>query len=131
MIVLDTHVLIWWVGDRDRIPSKTAALMDRELKNQGVAVSSISAWEIGMLVAKGRLKLAQEVHKWIGSVATIPGLRFIPVDNRVAINSVNLPGEVHGDPADRIIVALARDLGCSLVTADEKLHRYSAIETIW
>ena len=96
-----------------------------------VAVSSISAWEIAMLVAKGRLALSTSVDDWLDLAASIDGLRFIPVDNSVSVESTRLPGEFHADPADRLIVALARRLNAPLVTADEKIRSYTFVRTYW
>lgn len=73
-------------------------------------VSSISVWEIGMLFRKGRIEFAVSTAAWVQDVEKTPGLRFLPVENRIALLSQNLPGELHSDPVDRIIVALAHDL---------------------
>jgi PIN domain nuclease of toxin-antitoxin system len=58
-------------------------------------------------------------------------LRFVPVDNRIAIRAVDLPGKFHGDPADRIIVASAQETGSVLVTKDKEILAYSGVETVW
>ena len=72
-----------------------------------------------------------DVEQWLDIVADIEAVRFVPVNNRVAVKSVSLPGEFHKDPADRLIVATARDAGASLVSADEKTRRYAHVATIW
>lgn len=84
-----------------------------------------------MLVAKGRLALTIGVDDWMDLAASIEGLRFIPVDNAVSIESTRLPGEFHADAADRLIVALARQLNAPLLTADEKIRRYRFVRTLW
>jgi len=84
-----------------------------------------------MLVGKGKLDLDRDVLAWIEVVASVEGLRFAPVDNMIAIRSQALPGEFHPDPADRIIVALAREMAVPLVTADEKIRAYPHVATIW
>ena len=101
------------------------------LERAEAVVSSISAWEIAMLFRKGKIRFAVDVAVWIDEVEKTPGLSFLPVDNRAALSSQNLPGDFHSDPADRIIVALARDLAVPLVTADEKIRAYSHVTTIW
>jgi len=132
MIVVDTHVLVWWVhGDMTKFAAPVSRRFDEELRNGSVCVSAILAWEIAMLVRKGRLELAVDVSRWLATVAEISGLSFMPVDNAVAVKSVELPGDFHDDPADRIIVALARELSAPLVTADERIRRYPYVETIW
>lgn len=132
MIALDTHALVWWVADPTRLGAKARKAIEAAVKSgDELAVSSISAWEIAMLVAAGRLELTMDVEAWIARVESFPGLTFIPVDNRVALRAVQLDGFPHRDPADRIIVATALGLGAALVTADERIHAYRAIRTIW
>lgn len=132
MILLDTHALLWWVnGDGDRLTRAASAAISNGLKGGGIGVSSISAWEIAMLVAGGRLALTMDVTAWLAKVEAIEGLDFIPVDNEIAVGSVALPGEFHKDPADRLIVATARKLGVGLVSADERIRAYSHVRTVW
>lgn len=132
MIVLDTHILVWWVGaDQARLSSAASRAIERERAGGRIMVSSISAWEIAMLVQANRLDLSMDVLAWLGAAARIEGLEFVPVDNLTAVESRSLPGEFHADPADRIIVALARGLGALLVTADAKIRDYPHVTTIW
>jgi PIN domain nuclease of toxin-antitoxin system len=97
----------------------------------GIYVSSISCWEIGLLAKKGRLRLALSPADWVARSAALPFLRFVPVDNQIALRSIELPGPLHDDPADRLIVATALGLGVPLVTKDRRLHDYPHLETIW
>ena len=132
MIALDTHALVWWVSDPQRLAPKARKAIEAAVKaGDDLAVSSISAWEISMLVAAGRLELTMDVDSWITRVESFPGLTFVPVDNRVALLAANLDGFPHRDPADRIIVATALGLGASLVTADERIRAYRPVRTIW
>ena len=132
MIVLDTHVLIWWVAGSKKIPTVTKQLLDAEASSAGeVHVSTISAWEIAMLVRAGRLELTLDVSDWIAKCEAAPFIRFVPVDNRIALRSLELPSFPHWDPADRIIVATALTLGASLVTSDTRLGSYEYVNTIW
>ena len=132
MIMLDTHVLLWWVSGSDLL-SVSAAKAIRKTLTQGseVIVSAISTWEVSMLIDKGRLVLSMDVESWFDEVAQIDGVRFVPVDNEIGIKSTLLPGNFHKDPADRIIVATARKLAVPLVTADEKIRNYEHVKTIW
>jgi len=100
-------------------------------KRSEVIVSAISAWEVSMLIEKERLILSMDVENWFDEVSQIDGIRFIPVDNEIGIKSTVLPGTFHKDPADRMIVATARKLAISLVTADEKIRNYEHVKTIW
>ena len=132
MIVLDTHVLLWWVNGSDAM-SVAAEKAIKKTLTQGseVIVSAISAWEVSMLIDKGRLILSMDVENWFDEVAQIDGVRFMPVDNEISIKSTVLPGNFHKDPADRMIVATARRLAVPLVTADEKIRNYKHVRTIW
>lgn len=132
MIVLDTHALIWWVSDSGRIPAKARRLIDAAVADaEMVAVSSISLWEVAMLVSVGRLTLTMATDAWIGQVESLPFLTFLPVDNRVAVRSVMLDGFAHRGLADRIIAATALGAGATLVTADAGLRGYAPLKTVW
>ncbi len=131
MIVLDTHALVWWVGGDESLSKKAKAAIERELDGGQIVVSAISAWEIAMLVEREKLVLSMDVASWLAAVAEIEAVRFIPLDVEVAVKSVDLPGEFHKDPADRMIVATARKLSAPLVTKDEKILNYAHVNTIW
>jgi PIN domain nuclease of toxin-antitoxin system len=131
MIVLDTHVLIWWVSDPEKLSKKARQAIDNEKTNGTIVISSISVWEIYLLVAKERIRLTMETDKWIEKITSLPYIQFIPVDNSIAAKSVLLPREFHNDPADRMIVATAREKGVVLITADERIKNYSYVQTLW
>ena len=132
MIVLDTHALVWWVtGAKTQLSKAASKLIDAELKSGEIIVSSISAWEISILIERGRLALSKDVAEWLALVGQIEGLRFAPVDNDIGVASTRLPGDFHNDPADRIIVATARKFSAALVTADEKIRAYPQVKTVW
>ena len=132
MLVLDTHVLVWWVNaDTSKLSPVALDAIEREMQGGEIIVSSISAWEIGMLAEKGRMTLTMDVSQWLTLVAQIQAVRFYPVDNEIALESVQLPGDFHKDPADRMIVATARKLGATLITADEKILAYQHVKTVW
>ena len=132
MITLDTHALVWWVSAPKRIPAKSRKAIELLVGSGGaVTVSSISIWEIAMLVARGRLTLTLPTDVWLSSVEALPFVQFIPVDNRIAMRAVALEKFPHRDPADRIIAATALGLGATLITADAGLQGYSPVRTIW
>ena len=132
MIALDTHALLWWVSTPERIPAKARRLLDGSVTDKRqVLVSSISLWEIAMLVDRKRLELTIPVNVWIAHAQELPWLTFVPVDNRIAVESVFLDGFPHRDPADRIIVATTLGLNATLVTADTRLRDYKPLRTIW
>lgn len=132
MIVIDTHVLLWWVnGDTVSDPATRALQTERESNRGLILVSAISVWEIATLLHKDRLRLGMELEDWLDTVAEIEAVRFVPVDNPVAMQSMRLPGAFHADPADRMIVALARHQSAPLVTADRRIREYAHVRTIW
>lgn len=133
MIVLDTHTLIWWVNGDNRLSSPARAAIEQEHQDEDgiILVCAISAWEIAMLVGRDRLTLAMNIDDWIETVKEINGLRFVPVDEALGIESTRLPGDFHKDPADRMITALARHFNVPLVSADEKIRAYKHVRTIW
>lgn len=131
MIVLDTHTLVWWVSGDPLLSKRARTAIEREQPDGDIIVSSISAWEIAMLVERGKLVLSMDVGSWLSTVAQIDAVRFLPVDVEVATKSVDLPGDFHKDPADRMIVATARKLAVPLVTKDDKIRAYAHVKTIW
>lgn len=133
MIVLDTHVLVWWVTDDARLSEGAREALKQELAEPGgqILVSVITAWEIALLQQRGRLVLSMDLDEWLLAVESIEQVSVIPMSTRVAVQSTQLPGEFHKDPADRIIVALARELNAPLLSADEKIRNYAHVRSIW
>jgi PIN domain nuclease of toxin-antitoxin system len=131
MIVLDTHAWIWFISNPENLSKRAEKAVKAAVKEKGILISSISAWELALLVRKKRLKLTIEVSDWIAKSESLPFIQFVPVTNSIAVKSVNLPLPLHPDPANRIIIATALSVGAPLVTKDKKLLEYSAIKTIW
>ncbi|MEI6704991.1 MAG: type II toxin-antitoxin system VapC family toxin [Deltaproteobacteria bacterium] len=131
MILLDTHTLLWWINDPSTLSNPAIKSIDAAVMSKSVHVSSISSWEIALLVERGRLRLALDVRDWISRCEALPFLTFVSVSNAIAIESVRLPDFPHADPADRIIAATALSLGAMLVTKDDKLRNYPYVKTIW
>ncbi|MDE0129327.1 MAG: type II toxin-antitoxin system VapC family toxin [Gammaproteobacteria bacterium] len=117
-MLLDTHVLLWHErGDR-RLGAKARRSIEGALQERAAAVSSISFWEIGMRIQKGRLEFLQDLDAWRRELLD-DGLIEIPVDGGIAARA-GLLADMHGDPADRLIVATALQ-GYQLVTADWRI----------
>ena len=131
MIVLDTHVWVLFVSNPELLSKRAKRSLDTAMEEKGILIASISTWEVALLVAKKRLRLTLSVTDWIAKSEALPFITFIPVDNSVAIKSVNLPQPLHDDPADRIIIATAISMGVPLVTKDKKLLKYPHVQTIW
>ena len=126
LLLLDTHVLVWSVEERPRLGAQAKQEINRAAREQRVAVSAITPWEIGLLVSKSRLQLNADVMQWILAALSKPGVTLAPLEPEIAVASTRLPFEMHADPADRILVATARHLGATLVTADQTLLAMAA-----
>ena len=131
MIVLDTHVWVLFVSNPELLSKRAKRSLDTAMEEKGILIASISTWEVALLVAKKRLRLTLSVTDWIAKSEALPFITFIPVDNLVAMKSVNLPQPLHNDPADRIIIATAISMGAPLITKDEKILKYPHVQTIW
>ena len=129
MIILDTHIWVWWSGENSELTEEYENLIRSE-QHGGIGVSAISCWEIALLHAKQRLHLAQPVLEWLETSLSLPGIILLPISPRIAVESNNLPGEFHKDPSDRIIVATARIYDCPLVTYDSKVIEYSHVKLL-
>lgn len=131
MIVLDTHAWIWFVNDPRQLSTPARRAAEEAMSKRSIYISSISAWEVAMLSASGRIQLTLDVRDWIAKSENLPFFNFVPVDNAIFMRSVFLPGPLHADPADRIIIATALMKGMPVVTKDEKIRKYPKIKAIW
>ena len=129
MIVLDTHIWVWWVHGDERL-TRTQTEVIEVNEADVIGVSAISCWEIAKLVERGRLELSCSLEEWFEDALSYPGIHLLELTPEIAIESTQLPGEFHRDPADQMIVATARVYGCPLVTSDGRLLEYSHVETI-
>ncbi len=123
-ILLDTHTWIWLFQGSKEL-SEDVIVKINQAGNQGkVFISAISVWELSMLVAKGRVTLSKSIHQWVEDSLSQPGVNLSLLTPAIAIESSFLPGEFHGDPADRIIVATARINNLILSTRDRQILQY-------
>ncbi len=119
MILMDTHTLVWLDAGHPMLGPHSISLLNAALRDEQLAVCTISFWEIAMLIEKGRLKINKELAVWRRELLH-NGLKEIVLCGAVAIRAAHLP-YFHGDPADRIIVATALEHSSELVTADGKI----------
>ena len=123
--LLDTHIWFWLVRGREgRLAAGTAARLERIALGAPLGVSVISVWEIALLASKGRIGLGMPVHEWVVSALNRPGLMLVELEQEIAIESCNLPGGFHADPADRFLVATARLKNAVIVTRDKRILEY-------
>lgn len=129
MILLDTHVWVWWVhGDTRLAPERQEYL--REQERFGIGVSAISCWEVAKLVEYGRLALPLPTRSWIDQALAYPGVRLLELTPEIAVESTELPPPFHRDPADQLLVATARVHGIPLVTVDRKILDYPHVQVV-
>lgn len=125
-LLLDTHVFVWLLSGNERLGKRSRKAIQAAAEAGMLHLSAISPWEIAVLVSKGRLLLEQDVGEWIQTALALPGICLAQLSPEISVASTRLPGEMHADPADRIIVATARHLGATLVTADGLLLTYGS-----
>lgn len=124
--LFDTCAVIW-TGNGDQIaPEAVDALNETHLQGQKSYVSPFSAWELGVLVARGRLRLTRPVHDWFSDFVNKSGLMLAPLTSRILADSSFLPGDPPGDPADRIVIATARAENLTILTRDRRILGYAA-----
>lgn len=124
--LLDTHVWIWLLaGSPGRLSQSLIDTLEEAAQADRIFVSAISIWELAMLDAKGRIRLPKDCIDWVGEALKAPGTNLVPLSPEIAVASSRLPGDFHGDPADRILVASARVHGLTLITKDERILSYS------
>lgn len=127
MILLDTHVWIWWIEDNNQLDSTLRRRIDSE---SDLAVASISCWEIAVKVAKGTIQLSMPIERWFDLAIDLAGVKLLQITPRIAVESARLPGEFHKDPADRIIVATSRVEKIPLATQDGRIVHYPHFEIV-
>lgn len=124
-LVIDTHVWLWLEADPGRLGQAARARIEQAARAGRLWVSVMSVWEIGMLVAKDRIRLAMPVDEWVRQASATPGMQMLGVIPEIALESTRLPDAPHGDPVDRLLMASARVHNLTLVTADEKILAYA------
>jgi PIN domain nuclease of toxin-antitoxin system len=124
-MLLDTHIALWLdTGDRSLRP-ETRNLIDACWKQGGtIYLSAVTVWEIAMLVDRGRVTLDGPIEAWTTRFLHRSGIEGVPLGVSAAMRSYQLHAFENRDPADRLLIATAIDLGCPLVTYDSRIHRF-------
>ena len=129
MILLDTHIWVWWVDDSQQITDRRRQVIQDNVSS-GLGISAISCWEVAKLVQYGRLELACPLEEWMEQAVAYPGVQLLEFTPQIAIESTKLPGNFHRDPADQIIVATARVYDIPLLAADSRILQYPHVRTL-
>jgi len=131
VIVLDTHVLIWWVSGSGRLSLRAKRAIDQSFHQGPATVSAITVLEIATAVRRGRLELGLPLDQWLADLYVLSELRFEPVSAEIAQLAGSFDDNTPGDPADRIIIATAFKLRAKLITADKHLRASPHIASVW
>lgn len=123
MILLDTHVVLWMVGDSSRLGRAARQAIAADVERR---VSAMVSWEIAMIADKKGFAFHKPLAEWLADSFGIIDAYEVAVSGAIATDAGSLRDGIHGDPCDRIMIATARALGCALVTADEKILDYAA-----
>jgi PIN domain nuclease of toxin-antitoxin system len=124
-LLLDTHIWLWYAeGVAERLRPASVKKLDDARRRDGLCVSAISVWEIGMHNVKGRIQLSVPLRDWIERSLSAPGIRFVPLNAAAAAEGTLLPGDPQGDPADRFLMATARVEELVLATRDRGILEY-------
>ena len=128
--LLDTHVLLWWLGTATRLSSEQWEVIESAGPDEPLWVSEITLWEIATLHSLDRIELRLPLRDWLEKATAPPLVRRFGISPAVAAEVAALPDTFHRDPADRIIVATARVLGATLLTQDQRIRRARLVPTI-
>jgi len=123
VILLDTHIWVWWVSQPERLQTRHRNLLELGA-DRVFGVSIISCWEVAKLVEYGRLKLDRTVGLWLESALAAPGISLVHLHPRIVVESTQLPQPFHRDPADQLLVATVRVFDCRIMTEDTKIAAY-------
>jgi PIN domain nuclease of toxin-antitoxin system len=124
-LLLDTHCWVWsQFGHDHEFSAQGLRALRQGAANGLLLLSVISVWEVSLLESKQRLSLHMDCLEWVRRALETPGLSLVPLTPEIAVESTRLPGNIHADPADRILVATARNLGARLLTRDQALLDY-------
>lgn len=125
MLLLDTHSWIWFAQGNEKIKRSVIKKIEESIQNRTLFIAAISQWEVAMLIEKSRIILNEPAINWIKQAIEDLHIKVLPLTAEIAIESSQLPGAFHGDPADRMIVATARLHHLTLITRDTKILQYA------
>ena len=124
-ILLDTHIALWLDSGNERLRQSTRDLIDGCWRDGGtILLSAVTAWEIALLVDAGRIALDLPVEAWVERFLGRPGIAAVPLRHHAASRAYRLYHLEHRDPADRLLIATAIEIGCPLVTYNERIARF-------
>jgi PIN domain nuclease of toxin-antitoxin system len=129
--LIDTHVWVWWVTEDRRLSRTARRRIDRAVSGESLLLSMISIWEVAKRVEKRQLVLDRALSDWLDAAVARPGLELVELTRTILEESCRLPPPFHGDPADQMIVATARDRDAVIVTRDGGIRAYPHVRSAW
>jgi PIN domain nuclease of toxin-antitoxin system len=131
VILLDTHVLVWAAIEPKRLSRSAASAIRRARASDGIAIASISLWELASLFARRRIETYGTVEAAVAQVLETMGVIVKSLTPEIAVLAAQFPDSYPRDPADRLIGATALAEGIALVTEDAKILQTALLKTIW
>jgi PIN domain nuclease of toxin-antitoxin system len=129
--LLDTHAWVWWVTEDRRLSAVARRAIERSQAKGDLSLSLISVWEVAKKVEKAQLVLDRPVDQWLELALARPGLHLAELTRPILVESCKLPPRFHGDPADQLIVATARDCDAVIITKDARIRAYAHVRSVW
>ena len=129
--LLDTHAWVWWVTADGRLSRPARRAAHRSAASAQLLLSLISVWEVAKKVEQGQLVLDRPLSDWLDSAVNRPGIQLVELSRTILVESCKLPQPFHGDPADQMIVATARDRDAVVVTRDRQIRTYAHVRSVW
>ncbi len=128
-LLLDTPMWVWILeGNTSRIAPAAVPLLQRAAAGAGLTVCDISYWEVAVKAAKGKLTLSIAPTLWLRRAERAPGISSLSLDREILLLSTQLPGDIHGDPADRMLIAAAQLHAMPLITVDQRIIEYAKLQ---
>ena len=124
-LLLDTHIWLWAMTDESKLNSTIIKAINTAASKSKILVSIISVWEVGMLVNKKRITLPYHCLEWVNNALKAPGFHLAGLTPEIAVYSTHLPGILHGDPCDHILIATALSHQATFVTVDQNIINYA------
>ncbi|PHM08024.1 type II toxin-antitoxin system VapC family toxin [Nostoc sp. 'Peltigera malacea cyanobiont' DB3992] len=128
MIILDTHIWVWWVQGDARLTKQHQNWL-QQYESQGLGISIMSCWEVAKLVENRKLAFSISIEEWLTEALVYPGVQLLELTIPIIVESTKLTG-FHRDPFDQVIVAIAIIYSCPLLTVDAKILAYPGVQTL-
>jgi len=131
VILLDTHVLVWLVGQPEKLSKAAASAIRRARSSDGLSIADVTIWELALLLARGVLQSGGTIENTLRNLLGRSGVSIKPITPEIAALATQFPIDYPRDPIDRLIGATARAEGLALVTRDEGIRKSPLLKTIW